>query len=676
MDAQKRMTLLYREIKRHNRLYHTLDAPEISDQAYDALVNELRDLELQYPEYIQSDSPTLSVGSDIQESFQKTKHVLSQWSYDNIYSYDELIAWQEKIERMMQKYPELQNEPLEYVCELKIDGLKIVLTYEHGILVTGATRGDGEVGEDITHNIKTISGVPHTITEKKKTIMVGEAWMQKSDLLIINAEREKQNLPLYANPRNLAAGSLRQLDVSVTKSRNIQSFVYDCEYVDDYHAGLLSFDTHQQKLDFLHKHHFATNTDFSLAKNIQEIESWYQSWIQKRHAMQYDIDGIVIKINSQKICQYLGYTAKAPRFAVAYKFPAEQVTTVVLDIDVQIGRTGVVTPVAHVRSVRVAGSVVSRATLHNQEEIERLGINIGDTVILEKAGDVIPKIIRVLPEFRTGHEKAFSLVSFLKQKGLSVHKKNINGKESVAWYVDDTDMFDMRLQRMIHFVSKKGMYIDGLGKKIVELFMTKGLVSSYQDFYTLSFDQIIALPGFKEKSVQNILDAIEKSKTVPFGRLLYALGIHHVGEETAELLARHFPSLDILRSASYESLIAIDGVGDIVAESIIDYFSLPEKVTELDALLQHLVIVYPQSQSDGVKPLAGKTFVLTGTLQNFSRDQAKKKIQDLGGKVSSSVSSATSYVVAGESAGSKLQDAQKLGIPVLDEEQFQNMVRA
>ncbi|MCF7831269.1 MAG: NAD-dependent DNA ligase LigA [Candidatus Pacebacteria bacterium] len=670
MNPKDRIITLSREIQRHNRLYHTLDMPEISDQAYDALVSELRDLESKHPEYVLSDSPLQKVGGNIQESFQKTPHKIPQWSYDNIYNHDELIAWQEKIERMIQKYPELKNEPLEYVCELKIDGLKIVLTYDNGVLVTGATRGDGEIGEDVTQNIKTLHGIPHVISEKRACVMVGEAWMKKDDLELINNERKQVGLPLYANPRNLAAGSLRQLDVSVTRSRNIQSFIYDCEYIE---KNTKLFETHTDKLQFLASSGFSVNDDYHIATSLQDIEHWYQTCMQKKHAMQYDIDGIVIKINSQKICTYLGYTAKAPRFAVAYKFPAEQTTTIVLDIDVQIGRTGVVTPVAHVRPVLVAGSVVSKATLHNQEEIERLDIKIGDTVILEKAGDIIPKIIQVLPEFRTGKEKSFSVVSHLKKRGLSVHKKNINGKESVAWYVDDKDIFELKLQKMIHFVSKKGMYIDGLGKKIVEQLMRANLVATYSDIYALSADEIMGLPGFKEKSVQNLLESIGNSKQVPFDRFLYALGIHHVGEETATLLAQHVTSLDILRTTSYETLIAIDGIGDIVAESIIDYFQDSEKMTELDALLQHIVIVYKEKKTTK-DILSGKTFVLTGTLENFSRDEAKKIIQNLGGKVSSSVSSVTSYVVAGESAGSKLQDAQKLGVPILSEQEFQNMV--
>jgi len=671
MNPKDRIKILSQEIQRHNRLYHTLDTPEISDHAYDALVIELRDLELIYPIYTLPDSPLQKIGSTIQESFQKTPHKIPQWSYDNIYNHNELVAWQEKIERMMCKYPELQNEPLEYVCELKIDGLKIVLTYENGVLITGATRGDGEIGEDITQNIKTIHGIVHRIIEKSSCVMVGEAWMKKDDLVFINNQRKDQGLALYANPRNLAAGSLRQLDVSITRSRNIQSFIYDCEYI---RKNTESFLQHKDKLQFLASLGFSVNNEYYIAISLEDIESWYQIWMQKRHVMQYDIDGIVIKINSQKICSYLGYTAKAPRFAVAYKFPAEQTTTIVLDIDVQIGRTGVATPVAHVRPVLVAGSMVAKATLHNQEEIERLDIKIGDTVILEKAGDVIPKIIRVLPEFRTGKEKAFSLVSHLHKKGISVHKKNINGKESVAWYVDDKDIFELKLQKMIHFVSKKGMYIDGLGKKIVEQLMRSGVVVIYDDIYKIASDQLIELPGFKEKSVQNLLKSIENSKQVPFDRFLYALGIHHVGEEIAMLLSLYYISLDVLRIASYETLIALDGIGDIVADSIINYFQDTDKKAELDSLLQYITIMYKEKNATK-NTLSGKIFVLTGTMNNFSRDEAKKIIQNLGGKVSGSVSAVTSYVVAGESPGSKLQEAKNLSVPILSESEFQNMVK-
>ncbi len=669
-EKQVRMQYLAQEIVRHNELYHTHDAPEISDEAYDALVNELKHLEATYPDLIDYESPLGRVGGQILDGFEKTKHPIPQWSYDNIYTYEELLAWEQKIKRMIVKEG-LDTADIEYVCELKIDGLKIILTYEQGALVMGATRGDGEVGEAITENVKTIQTIPHRISESQLFVVIGEAWMKKTDLEKINQERNKQNLPEYANPRNLAAGSLRQLDTRITASRNIQSFVYDCEFLNINSESELI--THSDELVYLEQLGFSVNQHRTIASSCQEIESWYQSWISRRHSEPYDIDGIVIKINAKKICKALGYTAKAPRFAVAYKFPAEQATTRILDIHLQIGRTGALTPVAHLEPVRVAGSVVSRASLHNEDEIKRLGLKIGDTVILEKAGDIIPKIIHVLPALRTGSEQDFSFENYFKQHNIIAHKEHVGKKDSAAWYVDQKNSFAVQLQKMIHFVSKKGMNIDGLGEKIIEQLMQENLVSEYADLFELQMGDIIDLPGFQEKSAQNLIDAIANSRTVSFSKFLFALGIRHVGEETAEILAHHFEHLDALREASYETLEALDGIGTIVAQSIVDYFHDAHTAMILERLVPFLTITRPQKQKETT--LSGKTFVLTGTLQTMSRDEAKQKIKEYGGKVSSSVSKNTDYVITGSDPGSKYDDAKRLGVPILDEEGFVELIK-
>lgn len=669
-QARTRMAQLEREIKRHSQLYHTLDAPEISDEAYDALVRELIELEAKFPQFKSTTSPTEKVGDVVLSHFEKVRHQIPQWSYDNIFSYEELQAWEEKIKRMIEKVPGLSKEKLDYCVELKIDGLKIVLTYQNGIFVQGATRGDGEVGENITENLKTVTSIPHMVPVDGTFIAIGEAWISRSDLERINSERIAAGEPPYANARNLAAGSLRQLDTSVTRSRNLQTFVYDIGLIQ---KPLIEHDDEMKFLSDVCK--FSVNKDYIVVKTTHEIEKYYQSWIDKRHKQQYDVDGLVIKINSKKICEVLGYTAKAPRFAVAYKFPAEETTTVLEDIVLQIGRTGVVTPVAHLQPVRIAGSVVSRATLHNEDEINRLDIRIGDTVVIKKAGDVIPKVIKPLTELRTGKEKKFSFEKYAQAHGLKLHKETIGekGQEGTAWYVSDGRIFDVELEKMIHFVSKKGMNIVGLGDKIVEQLMVEGLVTEPADLYELTEGDILELEGFKEKSAQNLITSIQQSKKVPLGRLLFALGIRHVGEEVADDLAQAFGSLAKLRSARYETIEQLPGIGGRIAQSVVDWFADTHNAAMIDRLVEFLNIQNPKKET-GAQPFAGMTFVLTGTLKTLGRDDAKALIKKLGGSVASSVSKKTTYVVAGEDPGSKFTDAKKLGVSILDEQEFLKMV--
>lgn len=670
--ATERVVRLRKEIQRHNHLYHTLDQPEISDEAYDALVFELQKIEKEFPALQEKESPTQKVGGQILDGFEKTQHAVPQWSFDNIFSYEELQKWEEKIHRFIAKDSSLLLHDLSYVIELKIDGLKLVLTYEKGKLVTGATRGDGEIGENITENVKMISSVPVNISEQDTFVAISEAWMTKEDLEKINAERLQQDLPQYANPRNLAAGTLRQLDTEAVRRRNLQTFVYDIDFPSQYDDAKLL--THTEELEYLEDLGFSVNPEWQLVHTIQDIQEYYESWIEKRHHMPYDIDGVVIKIDNKAICEALGYTAKAPRFAVAYKFPAEQATTVVEDIQVQIGRTGALTPVAHLTPVRVAGSTVSRATLHNEDEIQRLGLTIGDTVIIEKAGDIIPKVVRVLTELRTGKEKNFSLQAYCKKHGIDVYKEENEGKSSVAWYAKNTNLFEIELQKMKHFVSKKALNIDGMGEKIVERFMQEGLVTEFADIFDLQKGDIEELEGFKEKSAQNLIDAIQKSKDVELDRFIYALGIRHVGEETAELIAETFGSFEKVQEASLEQLEAIDGVGKVVAQSVYDFFRSEDEKLKVKNLLRHVKAGRKIQDAGYRTQLTGKTFVLTGTLPTLSRDDAKALIKKAGGKVSSSVLKNTDYVVAGEEAGSKLVKARELGVEVIGEEELKGMV--
>ena len=667
-EAKKRIRNLQKEIKKHIDLYHTKDTPEISDEAYDTLVRELLDLENKFPEF-KKESPSLKVGGKILDGFVKVRHSVPQWSYDNIFGFEELSAWQEKIKRFISK-ESLEKEKLEYIVELKIDGLKVVLTYKNGDFVLGATRGDGEVGEDITENLRMVKKIPQKVLTKDTFVAIAEAWIKKSDFLKINKEREKSGEALYANPRNLAAGTLRQLDTSFVSKRDLQTFVYDIEFPEKSAGDKIK--THEEELIFLKKHGFNVNSDFKLCKSISEIQKLYEGWVAKREKQEFGIDGLVIKINSKKICEALGYTAKAPRFAVAYKFPAEEVTTKVLDIQIQIGRTGALTPVAHLEPVLVAGSTVSRATLHNQDEIDRLDVRIGDTVIIRKAGDIIPEVVSVLKDLRTGKEKKFSIIDYAKKHGLEIVRDKSGKDESVAWYVKDKNNRNIRLENMIHFVSKKGMNIVGLGDKIVEFLMDEGLVTERKDIFELRAGDLTSLEGFKEKSINNLLASIQNSRTVSLNKFIYSLGVRHVGEETSELLAKRFASFEKIQKSKFEELEKIEGVGGVVAKSVVDWFEDKDNDFQIRGLLEYVKISKVESVGD---KFTGLTFVITGTLENMSRDEAKKRIKDLGGKVANSVSKNTSYVVAGEDPGSKFAEAQKLGVKILDEAGFENLLK-
>ncbi len=674
---KNRIKQLRKEISRHGKLYHTHDAPEISDEAYDALVRELLALEAEHPELVGSllDSPTQHVGGEVLEKFVKVRHEVPQWSYDNIFNHDELIAWETKTQRFLAKTPHVDAK-LSYITELKVDGMKIVLTYEHGKLVLGATRGDGSVGEDITHNVRVIKSVPQDLGHDIDLIVVGEAWMKKSDLQKTNELRAGEELPLFANTRNATAGSLRQLDSSITRARNIQTFFYAIDKFVSHDGKTREPKTQEDILKSLGKLGFSVNPDHALCYTMDDIESFYQTWIHKKDAEEYGIDGVVIKLNDLAISRDLGFTAKSPRSGVAYKFPAQEVTTIVEDIQIQVGRTGALTPVAHLRPTLVAGSTVSRATLHNEDEIARLGIRIGDTVILKKAGDVIPEVVRVLTELRTGREKVFHMPKNCPVCGSPVRKESIGTREgiSAALYCSNKNCFAQDLERLIHFVSKKGMNIVGMGDRIVEKLMTEGLVSEYPDIYELKQGDLEVLEKFGEKSAENLMTSIEASRQVPLSRFLYALGIRHVGEETADLIANKVQEpITKYQTISKGQFESIEGVGPVVAEEIVKWFADTHNQTILSKLLKQVTIESYKLKAKSYK-LSEKTFVLTGTLENLSRDEAKARIKSLGGKVSSSVSKQTDYVVAGADPGSKYDDAQKLGVPILTEQDFLKLI--
>jgi len=670
-EIKNRIDQLRKIIRHHNKQYYVFDTPELSDEAYDSLFRELKELEDSNKEFFSKNSPTQRIGGEPLASFKKTRHKTRQWSFDNIFSFQELEKWEEKIRRFVAKDKNLDGEKLEYLCELKIDGLKIILTYKNGELIKGATRGDGTIGEDATENIRTIKSIPLVLSKEIDVVTIGEAWMGEKELERINKEREMAGDPLFANARNAGAGSIRQLDPKVVASRNLDSFIYD---LDD-SLGNKQIKTQEEELVFLRELGFKVNTEYKLCKNVNEINNLYKLWISKKDKAGYGIDGIVIKINSIKIQKSLGYTGKAPRYAVALKFPAEQTTTKVEDIVVQVGRTGALTPVAHLTPILVAGSTVSRATLHNEDEIARLDVRIGDTVVIQKAGDVIPDIVDVLKDLRTGKEKKFKMPDKCSVCGGPVKKETMDGKdESAAHYCVNKNCFAQELERMIHFVSKKGMNIDGMGDKIVEQLMNEGIISDYSDIYELKIGDLESLERFAEKSAENLIGAIEKSKKVILSKFLFALGIRHVGEETSILISEKFGTLEKVKNVSVEDLEKIDGVGVVVARSIFEWFQDKSNEKLLEKLLKN-IIIKPAYRSNKNLSLSGKTFVLTGTMETLSRDDAKDRIKSLGGKVSSSVSSKTDFVVMGSDSGSKLEKAEKLGVKVINEKGFLGLLK-
>lgn len=661
----ERLDKLKKLINYHRYLYHVEDRQEISEEALDSLKDELFKIEQKYPELVTPDSPSQRVEGKPLDNFKKIKHKVSQWSFNDAFTEEDMFDFDTRVKRFLQKEG-IKREPT-YTCELKIDGLKIVLDYEKGILKTAATRGDGQVGEDVTNNIKTIEPIPLRLNKDIDIIVEGEVWIGKKNFEKVNKERKKNDEPLYANPRNLAAGTLRQLDPKIVAERRLDVFIYDVARGNN--IPQKQFD----ELIFLKDLGFKVNKNFTHCKNIKEVIVFWKQWQNKKDKQDYWVDGVVVKVNEKELQDKLGYTGKAPRYAIAFKFPAEQVTTVIEDIVLQVGRTGVLTPVAHLKPVSVAGSIVSRATLHNEDEIERLDVKIGDTVILQKAGDVIPQIVSVLKEMRTGKEKVFKYPQFVEACGGNGKIEKIPGQ--VAYRCVNKNSFEQQKRKFYHFVSKKAFAIDGLGPSIIDVLLEENLISSYDDIFSLKKGDLLVLPRFAEKSVDNLLEAIEKAREVDLAKFLVGLSIDQVGEETAIDLANHFGSLEKIRKSSFEELDNIDGVGDVVAKSIYDWFRDKKNEHLLEKLLQQVKIKNPSGKATvGKGSLAGKKFVLTGTMEKMSRDEAKEKIRVLGGEISSTVSKTTDYVVVGENPGSKYDKAEKLGVKILNEKEFLNLI--
>ncbi|MFA5232293.1 MAG: NAD-dependent DNA ligase LigA [Candidatus Paceibacterota bacterium] len=678
-EAKKRIERLRELINRYRYLYHVLDKEEISPAALDSLKKELFDLEQEFPELITPDSPTQRVGGKPLEGFEKYEHKKMMISFDDAFSREDMDNWEKRNFKLL---TEEEKKQVDYYCEPKLDGLAIELVYEKSVLRVGATRGDGRMGENVTQNIKTIEALPLKLRGKedvvgelrkknlgeiagfiekngfKEVIVRGEAIITKKDFEKSNKERERQGLPLYANPRNLAAGSIRQLDPRVVASRNLDADVYDL--ISD-----LGQKTHQEEHFILRTLGFKTNNKHNrLCKNLDEVFAFYDVWKEKRNNLPYEIDGIVVSINDNRIFENLGVVGKSPRGAIALKFPLIEATTIVEDIEVQVGRTGAMTPVAILKPVDVNGATITRATLHNEREIERLGLKIGDTVVVGRAGDVIPEIVKVFPELRTGKEKKFRMPLFCP----SCETRLVKSEKEVIWRCPNPSCFSRRSKYFNHFVSRGAFDIEGLGPKIIEKLMDEGLVLDPADLFGLKSGDLIPLERFGEKSAEKIVGAIQKKKKLPYHRFLYALGIRNVGQKTAQDLSQQFESIKDLERASLKELEEIKDVGPVVARSIYEWFRDEENLAFLEKL-KNKGVGYEKSKKTKGK-LKGLNFVITGTLKSLSREEAREKIEEEGGEVSSSVSRSVDYLVLGENAGSKYDKAKQLGIKILREKEF------
>jgi DNA ligase (NAD+) len=644
--------------------YYVLDAPDMEDSVYDRLYRELQDLESQYPELITPDSPTQRVGEKPASQFVSVKHHIPLYSLENAFSSDDMQTWQERWQKIV------PDTDAKYVCELKIDGSAIALTYEHGVLVRGATRGDGIAGEDITQNVKAIRSIPLRLQLDNPPPQIeirGEALLPLGSFEEINQERSQQGEALFANPRNAAAGTLRQLDARIVSKRKLDFFAYTLHVVDIPDGSNLSLPAEQwQSLEFLHQIGFKVNPHRQLCRNLSEVQAFYDYWSTERHNLSYMTDGMVVKIDSLALQTELGFTHKFPRWAIAWKYPAEEVPTVINAVTVQVGRTGALTPVAELAPVQLAGTTVSRATLHNSDRIAELGLHIGDTAIVRKAGEIIPEVVRILSDLRPANAVRFQMPVCCPECDSLVVKPV---DEAVTRCVNSTCPAIVR-GAIEHWVSRDALDINGIGEKLVRQLAEATLVRSVADLYDLTLEQLLSLERMGQKSAEKLLAAIALSKQKPWSRVLYGLGIRHVGSSNAQLLAEHFPNLQVLAEATPETIAAVYGIGNEIAQAVHQWF----QSTDNQALLQRLQAAELQFQG-AIAPVAtkansaigGKTFVITGTLPTLKRDEAKALIQQAGGKVTDSVSKKTDYLVVGEDAGSKLKKAQSLGITCLSE---------
>jgi DNA ligase (NAD+) len=668
-DVEARIEALRKEIRHHEHRYYVLDDPEISDAEFDRLMNELKGLEAVHPELLTPDSPTQRVGGKPREGFIKVAHSVPMLSLDNAYNQEELRTWERRVHELS------GSKNIDYVCELKLDGMSLALRYEGGQLVRGITRGDGSTGEDVTLNVRTVRSIPLLIDPGRLREagmpadfeVRGEMLMPTSSFKKMNQERESQGLSLFANPRNATAGTIRQLDPRITADRRLDYFAYMLVS-----SGRNVFDRHSETLDALRSAGFKVNGRRTVATNFAEVWQFITQWEEKRESLPYEIDGVVVKVNRTTLQNELGFTGKAPRWAIAYKYAARGGVTQIEDIHVQVGRTGKLTPVAELKPVAIGGTTVSRATLHNMDEIERLGVKIGDWVEVERGGDVIPKVTRVVEDkdHPRGHK------SFEMPDKCPICGGNVVRLEGEVDHRCVNQKCPAKLRETIlHFASRGVMNIDGMGDALVNQLTDRGMVKDIADIYKLTKSDLLTLERMGDKSAQNVLDEIERSKHLPLERVIYGLGIRFVGERTAQFLAQHFGAMDELMNAGEEELQQVEEIGPRIAKSIVEFFAEPKNRELVEELRASGVTFRGKKKERGTK-LAGKTFVLTGTLANYSREQAKKMIEDAGGRVSGSVSKKTDYVVAGADAGSKLDRAKELDVKVIDEKGMEELLHA
>ena len=659
---KERMNELIDIINEADYNYHTLDNPTITDQEYDKYLKELEEIESAHPDWIRDDSPTQHAGGKIIDAFEKVSHRIPMMSLSDVFSEEELISFDERIKK--------EGITPEYVCELKIDGLSVSLLYEKGKLIRGATRGDGTVGEDITHNVKTIKAIPLKLTEEVDIEVRGEIFMNKKTLEEINKKRKEKGEPLLQNCRNAAAGSIRQLDSKVAAERKLDNFIYHLPDPEDYNLK-----THAEALEYMKKLGFKMNPNNRVVKNIDEVLNFIEEKEKIRKDLPYDIDGVVIKVNNLDEQKKLGYTARYPKWATAYKFPAEEVLTKLTDIIFTVGRTGQITPNAVLEPVIVAGSTISRATLHNEDYVKDKDLKIGDIVSIRKAGDVIPEVVERKETRRTGKEIEFKMIDSCPMCNTKLIKK----EGQVDYYCPNEDCPARSVEGLIHFASRDAMNIDGLGDNIMEDFYNFGVIKSIPDIYNLKIhaEDLKRLEGYGEKSISNLLDAIEKSKENSLEKLIFALGITHVGAKTAKVLAQKFKTMDNFMNSTEEELVNIPDIGEIIAKSVVTYFSKDTNKEMINKLKEfNLNMNYLGKEIVEDESFSGKTFVLTGSLELFTRDEAKEKIESLGGKTVDSVSKKTSVVIVGTSPGSKYEKAKSLGIEIWSEEEFKDKINS
>ena len=666
----KRIAELREQINYHNHRYHVLDSPEVSDAEYDALMTELRGLEEEHPELITSDSPTQRVGAAPLEAFGVVEHPVPLLSLANVFSSEELLAWYKRISNLV------PGREMDFVCELKMDGLAVALTYTDGHLTAGATRGDGYRGEDITHNLRTIKSIPLTVPKDspRKFEVRGEVYLSRSGFEKLNKDRSEEGQPLFANPRNAAAGSLRQLDPRVTAKRPLDIYIYGLGYAEVEGGSVVANrampPTHWDTMEYLKSLGFKISPHNAYVPDINHAEKYCRRWVEERENLEFEADGIVIKVNSLELQRLLGTVGHDPRWAVAYKFPAIQTTTRLLDIGINVGRTGSLNPYAILEPVYVGGVTIKRAALHNEEDVRRKDIRIGDTVVVQRAGEVIPEVVAPVVSKRNGEERLFEMPALCP----SCKSEVVKPQGEVMTYCTNASCPAQLRRLLAHFVSRGAMDIDGVGVKLVAALLEAGLVKDVADLYSLREQDLINLERMGEKSIYNVLDAIEKSKERPFARVIFALGIRHVGAETADLLASHYGSMDKLASASEEDLLEVPAIGPKIAASIADFFHKKENRDIIDKLRRAGVRLQEEAKGRKKKPLVGQEFVLTGKLEAFPRIEAETHIKELGGSVGSSITRKTTHLVVGIDPGSKLEKARGLGTRILNEEEFRRLL--